>query len=95
MGRMGSISCGSRADRDPPSRPQESTPVDPGPKAGLTSLAVNEVEGDPPRRSLPDTEPRPPQGLARKMLLILPAALFIFLLAVLIWGILADLLAGY
>jgi hypothetical protein len=56
---------------------------------------VNEVKGDPPRRSPPDTEPRPPQGFARKMLLILPAALFIFLMAVLIWGILADLLAGY
>ena len=95
MGRMVSISCGSRADRDRRRARRGSAPVDPGPKAGLTSLAVNEVEGDPPRRSLPDTEPRPPQGLARKMLLILPAALFIFLMAVLIWGILADLLAGY
>ena len=39
-------------------------------------------------------EPKPPQGLARKLLLFFPAALFIFIMAVLIWGILADLLAG-
>ncbi len=69
--------------------------VDRSPRPGLTSDAVNEVESDSSRRSPPDSEPRPPQGLARKMLLILPAALFIFLMAVLIWGILADLLAGY
>ena len=42
-----------------------------------------------------DFEPRPPQGVARKLLLFFPAALFIFIMAVLIWGILADLLAGY
>lgn len=40
-------------------------------------------------------EPKPPQGWARKLLLLLPIALFIFLVAVMIWGILDDLLSGY
>ena len=47
----------------------------------------------PPEPS--EFEPRPPQGLTRKLLLIFPVALFIFIMAVLIWGILADLMAGY
>lgn len=42
-----------------------------------------------------ELEPRPPQGWVRRLLLIFPAALFVFLMAVLIWGILSDLLAGY
>jgi hypothetical protein len=43
----------------------------------------------------PELEPQAPQGWVRKLLLIFPAALFLFLMAVLIWGILSDLLAGY
>jgi hypothetical protein len=39
--------------------------------------------------------PRPPEGWLRRIMLFFPAALFIFLIAVLLWGILADLLAGY
>jgi len=48
-------------------------------------------------RSLPDRkgEPQPPQGWTRKLLLLFPIALFIFLVAVMIWGILDDLLSGY
>ncbi len=51
------------------------------------------------RRSDPDrtdeVKPRPPQGWQGKLLLAIPIALFVFILGVLIWGILADLLAGY
>ena len=48
-------------------------------------------------RSLPDRkgEPQPPQGWTRKLLLVFPIALFVFLVAVMIWGILDDLLSGY
>ena len=52
--------------------------------------------GDPqPSPKDEELEPHSPQGWVRKLLLIFPAALFIFLMAVLIWGILSDLLAGY
>jgi hypothetical protein len=51
------------------------------------------------RRSDPnhgnEVVPRPPKGWPGKLLLAIPAALFLFILGVLIWGILADLLAGY
>ncbi len=40
-------------------------------------------------------EARPPQGWTRKLLLLFPIALFVFLVAVMIWGILDDLLSGY
>lgn len=40
-------------------------------------------------------ETRPPQGWTRKLLLLFPIALFVFLVAVMIWGILDDLLSGY
>ena len=40
-------------------------------------------------------EPKPPQGWMRKLLLVFPIALFVFLVAVMIWGILDDLLSGY
>lgn len=40
-------------------------------------------------------QPRPPQGWPRRLLFFFPAALFIFLIGVLLWGILSDLLAGY
>ncbi len=50
-----------------------------------------------PDRHSPDNEvePSPPRGLTRKLLLVLPIALFVFLVAVMIWGILDDLLSGY
>jgi len=50
---------------------------------------------EPPVPENSEFEPRPPQGLARKLLLLFPIALFLFIMAVLIWGILADLMAGY
>ena len=40
-------------------------------------------------------DPKPPQGWTRKLLLLFPIALFVFLVAVMIWGILDDLLSGY
>ena len=40
-------------------------------------------------------EARPLQGWTRKLLLVFPIALFVFLVAVMIWGILDDLLSGY
>jgi hypothetical protein len=42
-----------------------------------------------------NVEPKPPRGWTRKLLLVFPIALFIFLVAVMIWGILDDLLSGY
>jgi len=42
-----------------------------------------------------NVEPKPPQGWTRKLLLVFPIALFVFLVAVMIWGILDDLLSGY
>ncbi len=51
----------------------------------------------PSRGPRPDDEvkPKPPRGITRKLLLLLPIALFVFLVAVMIWGILDDLLSGY
>ena len=56
-------------------------------------MATPDPEPSAPESS--EFEPRPPQGPLRKLLLVFPIALFIFIMAVLIWGILADLLAGY
>ena len=53
------------------------------------------TDREPPAPDPSEFEPKPPQGLVRKLLLVFPVALFIFIMAVLIWGILADLMAGY
>jgi hypothetical protein len=56
-------------------------------------MSTHPVDGHrPPDRNV---EPRPPQGWTRKLLLVFPIALFVFLVAVMIWGILDDLLSGY